>query len=170
MLPKKITGKGSTLIGYATLTSTDTIPITTTPSAIVFNSHEDIDGSVFNSISTNPSRIIFLRDGYYNINYSMEVARVGGTTHDASFWIRLNGTTPIVNSTSRIHLGTPNTNNVITVPFTRYFGKNDYVEIMCHCISNDDYSLINVAGSGTGANAIPNTPSVLVVVEGYDEY
>jgi hypothetical protein len=170
MIPKKIRSKGSTLIGYATLASTNNIPITTTPSTIPFTSHEDIDGSVFNSISTNPSRIVFLKDGYYNINYSMEVKRVSGTQEDAAFWIRLNGTTAITNSTSRIHLGTTNTNNVITVPFTRYFRKNDYVEIMCHCLSNSDYSLINVAGSGTGANEIPNTPSVLVVVEGYDEY
>lgn len=170
MLPtKKSFKKKYALIGYATLTSVLDIPITTTPSPIALTSHEDIFGSVQHSTSVNNSRIIFKTKGFYNITYSMEVSRVGGTTQDAAFWIRLNGTTAIQNSTSRIHLPTNNTNSVITVPFTRYFNKNDYVEVMCHCLSNDDYILSNVEGSGTGALEIPNTPSVLIVVEGYNE-
>jgi len=170
MLPtKKSFKKKYALIGYATLSNVSNIPITTTPSPIPLTSHEDIFGSVYHSPSVDNSRIIFKTKGFYNINYSMEVSRVNGTSQDAAFWIRLNGTTAIQNSTSRIHIPINNTNSVITVPFTRYFDKNDYVEVMCHCLSNNDYMLTNVSGSGSGSLEIPNTPSVLIVVEGFNE-
>ena len=167
MLPNKIQHNQKHLIGYGTFSYNIDVPITTTPSPIPLNNNESIWGSISHDVVTNNSRIYFRKNGFYIITYSHEINRVGGTSLDAVFWVRENGNIALKNSSSRIHIGNPSSHSVLTVPFIKYFKVGDYVECMCQCDGNNDYSLINIAGSGSGETEIPNTPSVIITVEGY---
>lgn len=167
MLPNKIQHNQKHLIGYGTFSNTDNVLLTTTPSPIPLNNNESIWGSVSHDVITNNSRIYFRKNGFYNVIYSHEVTRVGGTSQDAVFWVRENGNISLKNSSSRIHIGNPSSHSVLTVPFIKYFKVGDYIEFMCHCDGNNDYSLVNIEGSGSNSTEIPNTPSVIVTIEGY---
>lgn len=167
MLPNKIQYNQKHLIGYATFSYINNVLISTIPSPIPLNVNESIWGSVSHDVSTNNSRIYFRKNGFYNITYSHEVFRVGGTSLDAVFWVRENGLLALPNSSSRIHIGNPSSHLIVTVPFIKYFKVGDYVECMCQCDGNNDYSLINILGSGSNSTEIPNAPSVIVTVEGY---
>lgn len=167
MLPIKRQYNQKHLIGYGTFSNTNNIPLIITSTPIPLTINESIWGSVFHNVDVNNSRIYFRKNGFYNITYSHEVSRVGGTSQDAVFWVRENGTNALRNSSSRVHIGNPSSHSVITVPFVKYFKVGDYVECMCQCDGNNDYSLVNIVGSGSNSLEIPNTPSVIVTVEGY---
>lgn len=167
MLPIKRQYNQKHLIGYATFSNTNTIGLTSTPSPIPLTVDESIWGCVFHDVNINNTRIYFRKNGFYNVTYSHEITRVGGTSEDAIFWIRENGTIALQNSSSRVQIGNPSSHSVITVPFMKYFKNGDYVECMCYTTNNNDYSLVNILGSGSNSLEIPNTPSVIVTVEGY---
>lgn len=167
MLPNKIQHNQKHLIGYGTFSYTNDVLITSNPSTIPLNVNESIWGSVSHDVLTNNSRIYFRKNGFYNITYSHEVTRVGGTSLDVVFWIRENGNIALKNSSSRVCIGNPSSHSVLTVPFIKYFKVGDYVECMCQCDGNNDYGLINIVGSGSNSTEIPNTPSVIVTVYGF---
>lgn len=169
MLPIKRQYNQKHLIGYGTFSNTiSSIPITTTPSPLALNVNEEIFGGVIShDIITNNSRIYFNRNGIYNITYSHQLSRVGGSSHDAVFYLRQNGNQAIRNSSSRIFIGNPNSHDIITAPFVKSFNSGDYIECMAYCGGNGEYSLLTISGSGTNSTEIPVSPAIILTVEGY---
>ena len=169
MLPNKIQYNQKHLIGYATFSNTiSTIPITTTPSPLALNVNEEMfGGAISHDVITNNSRIYFNKRGIYSITYSHQLSRVGSTTKDAIFYLRQNGNQAIRNSSSRIHIGNPNSHDIVTAPFVKSFNVGDYIECMAYCESNGDYALLTIVGSGSGSTEIPTSPAIIVTVEGY---
>lgn len=169
MLPNKVQHNQKHLIGYGTFSSTvSTIPITTTSSPLSLNVNEEVfGGAISHDIVTNNSRIYFNKRGIYSITYSHQLSRVGGSSHDAVFYLRQNGNQTLRNSASRIFIGNPNSHDIVTAPFVKSFISGDYIECMAYCAGNDEYSLLTISGSGTNSTEIPVSPAIILTVEGY---
>jgi hypothetical protein len=143
-----------------------TVALTTTPTAIAHNTNDTqaAAGGLTHSTSSNTTRFIATAAGIYKFAVQPQATHLTTGTGDCTFWLRLNGTTPVTNSAARYrengNLGT----SVLTIIAPVQMAVNDYIEIMAVASAASEYEISFTAGSGAGATAIPATPSIITTV------
>ncbi len=93
-----------------------------------------------------------------------QVTHLTSGTGDCTFWLRLNGTTPIANSAARFRENGALGSAVLTIIAPVQMAVNDYLEIMGVGSVASEYEITFTAGSGSGATAIPATPSIITTI------
>lgn len=141
-----------------------TVALTTTPAAVPFTSNDTQAGGISHSTTTNTTRFTATVAGIYTFVVQPQTTHLTTGTGDCTVWLRLNGTTPVANSAAKFRengaLGTA----VLTLVAPVTMAVNDYIEVMAVASAASEYELTYTAGSGAGATAIPNTPSILATV------
>lgn len=144
------------------------VSITTTPTAIPFNTNDfDSGGSIDHDTVTNNSRFVVNQSGTYEFIFQPQVTSIGNNTSNVFFWMRKNGTTPIANSCVTFEVNHVGSTNVVVGAIITGLVANDYIELMAQASVNGEYVLDYMAGSGSGATARPATPSCIVSVKGW---
>lgn len=150
------------------LSRTTNLALTTTPTAVGFDTQDKAapTGSMIShSTSTNNTRITASEACTLILALQPQIDHLTTGTGDCTFWIRKNGTTPLANSAARFRengaLGS------IVMPIIAYvdMAANDYVEIMAVASAASEYQITTTGASGTGATAIPATPSMILTVD-----
>ena len=141
-------------IGSFILTTQQTIPVTNTAYAIPFNTT-----SVSNQVAVGSptSRIITSIPGYYNFQFSAQLAKTSGLTATIWLWARVNGV-DIPNASTKIQLeGLTTTDTPAAWNFIAAMNTGDYFEL---CWASDQTTALLAA---TAANAFsPAIPPVLL--------
>lgn len=143
-------------------TTTQTVASTTTAYPITINST-----AYSNTVSiVSSSRITLTIDGYYNIQFSAQLANYDNASQDIDIWFRKNGT-DIANSNSRFGLvprkavGDPS-HIIQTVNIYVSVVAGDYVELVW-CSSNTN-AKIEAYVAGTSPTR-PAVPSIIATVQ-----
>ena len=141
-----------------------TVALTTTVSSIPFLTNDTQSGSISHSTTTNTTRFTALKDGNYIFVVQPQISHLTTGTGNCTFWLRKNGTTPVVNSGIIFQKGALVGTEILVLESVVPLATNDYIEIMCVASANSEHSITFTAGSGTGATAIPNVPSIILTV------
>jgi hypothetical protein len=144
------------------------VSITTTPTAVPFNTNDfDSGGSIDHNTVTNNSRFVVNQAGTYEFIFQPQVKSLGNNTNNVYFWMRKNGTTPIPNSSIAYEVNHSGSTCVVVGAIITGLLSNDYIELMAQATVNSEYVLDYVAGAGSGATARPSTPACIVSVKGW---
>lgn len=142
-------------------TQTQTTSPTDPPKAMTYN-NTDISSpfiSIVNDGLGNPNQITFLNDGVYNIQFSAQIEKTGGTDHQVYIWLRKNGV-DVSNTNTNLTLK-GNANYLVAAwNFFVSVTGGQYVEIMW-------FHTGSVSLKYEAANALipcPATPSVILTV------
>ena len=141
-----------------------TVALTTTPTAIPFAVNDTQFGSVSHSTTTNNTRFTVTKDGDYIVIIQPQISHLTTGTGTCTFWLRKNGTTPIQNSGAIYQNGALAGTDVLVIEAVIPLATNDYIEVMAVASANSEHSITFTAGSGTGATAIPNIPSIIATI------
>lgn len=141
-----------------------TVALTTTPTAVPFTSNDAQAGGISHSTTTNTTRFVAGAAGVYNFVVQPQVSHLTTGTGDSTFWLRLNGTTPVANSAAKYRENGALGSAVMLIVAPITMAAADYIEVMAVASVVSEYELTYTAGSGTGATAIPNTPSIICTV------
>ena len=141
-------------IGSFILTTQQTIPVTNTAYAIPFNT-TSISNQV--AVGSPTSRIITSIPGYYNFQFSAQLAKTSGLTATIWLWARVNGV-DIPNASTKIQLeGLTTTDTPAAWNFIVAMNTGDYFELFW---ASDQTTALLAA---TAANAFsPAIPPVLL--------
>lgn len=98
-------------------------------------------------------------------NYLIELSAITDTdtvNKHIDIWAQKNGAN-IPRSNTKVQLPSANTKTLIVVPFIIDLNTSDSFRLM---MNSDDAGsqLLYVAGSGSGANAVPETPSIIMTI------
>jgi len=98
-------------------------------------------------------------------NYLIEISAITDTdtvNKHIDIWMQKNGVN-VPRSNTKVQLPSANTKTLIVVPFIIDLNTTDSFRLM---MNSDDAGsqLLYVAGSGSGANAVPETPSILLTI------
>lgn len=119
--------------------------------------------TITNNLSGRPTRITFVNEGIYDIQFSAQMVKTGGNnaTH-AHIWLAKNGTDIPYTATQ---VGFPS-NSVYQVPAWNWFveitAPNQYIEIKWEINNNADNELF--VKSQPAAGSIPEIPGLIVTV------
>ena len=151
----------NTIGQYSQLAS---VALTTTPTAVPFTSNDIQAGGISHSTTTNTTRFTATVAGIYTFVVQPQTSHLTTGTGDCTVWLRLNGTTAVSNSAAKFRQNGALGTSVLTLVAPITMAVNDYIEVMAVASANSEYELTYTAGSGSGATAIPNTPSILATV------
>ena len=140
------------------------VALTTTPSAIAHNTNDTQAGGISHSTVTNTTRFTATVAGIYEFAVQPQATHLTTGTGDCTFWLRLNGTTPVTNSAVRFRENGALGTTVLTIIAPIQMAVNDYIEVMGVASVVSEYEISFTAGSGAGATAIPATPSIITTV------
>lgn len=141
-----------------------TVALTTTPSAINHSTNDTEAGGIVHSTTTNTTRFTASIAGIYLFTVQPQVTHLTTGTLDCTFWLRKNGTTPVTNSAAKYRENGALGSSVLTIIVAVQMAAADYIEVMGVAAANSEYELTYTAGSGSGATAIPATPSIITTV------
>jgi len=164
-IPKKIpnpTSFGLTTFGSFSSTETQKALLSNTEYIWSYNTIEIANNIIItNNLSGNPTRITVLEDGIYEIGYSAQLYKDGGTTAIISIWAKQNGiNVPRTNSMTTI-----GNNNSTNIPFcTTFFSMNagDYIEF---AFSSTQLGVEIQAVDTQSSPNRPADPSVIIVAK-----
>ena len=109
------------------LTTQQTIPVTNTAYAVPFTNTLE---SNYVEIGSTTSHIITRVAGYYNFQFSAQLAKTSGSTVNIWIWARLNGL-DVDDSNTKIQLtGSSSAESVAAWNFVFSMQANDYFELM----------------------------------------
>lgn len=138
------------------LTTQQTIPVINTAYAIPFN-NTAISNQV--AIGTTTSHIVTSVDGYYNFQFSAQLAKTSGSAMSAWIWPRVNGV-DIVDSNTKLQLtGSSSSEMVAAWNFVLPMNAGDYFEL--YWASDHVDVILKAAASNAFSPAIP--PVILTV-------
>jgi hypothetical protein len=157
----KITNAANTVGQYS---QGATVALTTTPSAIAHNTNDTQAGGISHSTVTNTTRFTATAAGIYLFTIQPQVSHLTTGVLDCTFWLRLNGTTPVVNSAARYRENGALGSAVLTIIVAVQLAVSDYIEVMGVAAAASEYEISFTAASGAGATAIPATPSIITTV------
>ena len=141
-----------------------TVALTTTPTAIPFGVNDTQFGNINHSISTNTTRFNATVDGDYIFIVQPQISHLTTGTGTCTFWLRKNGTTPISNSGAVYQMGGITGTDVLVITAVIPLLVNDYIEVMMVASANSEHSITYTAGSGSGATAVQNIPSIITTI------
>lgn len=138
-------------------TTTQTNPIANTVNLMQFNSIYDDEETVF-SVSKDTNRIYVAETAVYNIQFSAQLDKTGGSASDVFIWIRVNGVN-IAHSATKVVIDGPNNEIVAAWNWVLTLSQGDYFEIAWQ---SPDTAVILLAAPSSGN--IPEIPSVILTV------
>jgi virulence-associated protein VapD len=132
-----------------------TNPVANTVNLMKFNKTVDY----FNvSIGEINSRIYVSEQAIYNIQFSAQLDKSGGSASAVYIWLRLNGQN-VANTATKVTIDGPNSEIVAAWNFVLPLAENDYVELAWQS-SDTNVFLAEEPASGN----VPEIPSVIVTV------
>ena len=132
------------------LTTQQTIPVINTAYAIPFN-NTSVSNQV--AIGTTTSHIVTSVDGYYNFQFSAQLAKTSGSTMSAWIWPRVNGV-DITNSNTKLQItGSSSSESVAAWNFVLPMNAGDYFELMW--AADDTRAIIKAEAANAFSPAIP---------------
>ena len=136
------------------LTTQQTIPVINTAYAIPFNNTADANQV---AIGTTTSHIVTSVAGYYNFQFSLQLAKTGGSNIGIWVWPRVNGV-DIANSNTKLQLtGSSSSESVAAWNFVLPMNAGDYFELMW--AADDTRAIIKAEAANAFSPAIP--PAIL---------
>jgi hypothetical protein len=158
------TGAGGALGYYGAFydTTTQTIASTTTAYPITINSTDESNGV---TIGSPTSRIVFGYAGTYNIQFSAQLVSTDTSIHNASIWIRKNGTdVPYSNGQIAVteRHGGINGQIIAAWNYVLTLAANDYIQFYWQAESTA--ISIETLPAGTTPTT-PVTPSIIVTAQ-----
>jgi hypothetical protein len=153
-----------TYVEYASFYSTQTqSPAPSDPPTAWTYNNTDISSpsiSIANDGIGNPTRITSALGGVYNIQFSAQLSKTGGTDHKASIWLRKNGT-DIANSNTHITLKANANYVVASWNFFVQLNAGQYAEIMWY----QDGNIQLLYEPADVVVPHPATPSIILTVQ-----
>ena len=132
------------------LTTQQTIPVINTAYAIPFN-NTAISNQV--AIGTTTSHIVTSVAGYYNFQFSLQLAKTGGSNIGIWVWPRVNGV-DIAESNTKLQLtGSSSSESVAAWNFVLPMNAGDYFQLMW--AADDTRAIIKAEAANTFSPAIP---------------
>ena len=142
--------------------TTQTAALANTAYAVKLNTTDLTNGvSVVNDGSGNPTRITLANTGIYNIQFSLQLEKTGGSGNfTVDVWVRKNGV-DIPNTTGKVVLtGSANASPVVAAwNYVLDLAANDYVQLMWSTSNNNSIILAAVA-----TPPHPGIPSAILTV------
>ena len=138
------------------------VALTTTPSAISVSTNDTQAGGISHSTSTNTSRFTATVAGIYLFTVQPQISHLTTGTGTATFWQRLNGTTPITDSAAIFKMGAIAGSGVLNIVVAVPMAVSDYIEVMAVASAASEHEITFTASSGTGATAIPASPAIII--------
>jgi hypothetical protein len=136
------------------LTTQQTILVINTAYAIPFT---DTATSNQVAIGTTTSHIVTSVDGYYNFQFSLQIAKTGGSNIGVWVWPRVNGV-DIADSNTKLQLtGSSSSESVAAWNFVLPMNAGDYFELMW--AADDTRAIIKAEAANAFSPAIP--PAIL---------
>lgn len=138
----------------------DQIPAAATPQAIKLGSPQiEVGVQVVNDLGGNPTRIqVTDAAGAYNLQFSVQLEKTGGTGDYIYFWIKKNGLDEAWSNT-KVEMGNNNDFLVAAWNWVLDMGIGSYVEIWYAC----DLGNIKLSADPTPAYG-PQVPSAIVTM------
>jgi hypothetical protein len=132
------------------LTTQQTIPVINTAYAIPFN-NTAISNQV--AIGTTTSHIVTSVAGYYNFQFSLQLAKTGGSNIGIWVWPRVNGV-DIAESNTKLQLtGSSSSESVAAWNFVLPMNAGDYFQLMW--AADDTRAIIKAEAANAFSPAIP---------------
>ena len=132
------------------LTTQQTIPVINTAYAIPFNNTAEANQV---AIGTTTSHIVTSISGYYNFQFSAQLAKTSGSTMSAWIWPRVNGV-DITNSNTKLQItGSSSSESVAAWNFVLPMNAGDYFELMW--AADDTRAIIKAVAANAFSPAIP---------------
>lgn len=138
-------------------TTTQTNPVASAVNLMKVNSTYDSSETAFN-VTRDTNKIYVAETGVYNIAFSAQLDKTGGSASDVYIWIRVNGIN-IPHSASKIVIDGPNSEIVAAWNWMLTLTAGDYFEIAWQS-ADTNVVLLEQAASGN----IPEIPSVIITV------
>jgi hypothetical protein len=138
-------------------TTTQTNPVASAVNLMKVNSTYDDAETVF-SVTRDTNKIYVAETGVYNIQFSAQLDKTGGSATDVFIWIRVNGTN-VPHSASKVVIDGPNAELVAAWNWMLTLVAGDYFEIAWQ---SADTGVVLLAQAASGN--IPEIPSVIVTV------
>jgi len=136
------------------LTTQQTIPVINTAYAIPFNNTADANQV---AIGTTTSHIVTSVAGYYNFQFSLQLAKTGGSNIGIWVWPRINGV-DIADSNTKLQItGSSSSESVAAWNFVLPMNAGDYFELMW--AADDTRAIIKAEAANAFSPAIP--PAIL---------
>ena len=137
-------------------TTTQVASAVNTPQAVAFN-NVSYEFGVYRGTPT--SRIYFDNPGYYNLEFSLQVAHVGSASgSDVLLWVNYNGS-PYPDSATRVHVKGSGEDIVAAWNLTGKASGGDYVELMWQ---TTDLNTVLLAEPAT--STVPSIPSAIMTL------
>lgn len=132
------------------LTTQQTIPVINTAYAIPFNNTAESNQV---AIGTTTSHIVTSISGYYNFQFSLQLAKTGGSNIGVWVWPRVNGV-DIANSNTKLQItGSSSSESVAAWNFVLPMNAGDYFELMW--AADDTRAIIKAEVANAFSPAIP---------------
>jgi hypothetical protein len=138
-------------------TTTQTNPVASAVNLMKVNSTYDSSETAFN-VTRDTNKIYVAETGVYNIAFSAQLDKTGGSASDVYIWIRVNGIN-VPHSASKIVIDGPNSEIVAAWNWMLTLTAGDYFEIAWQS-ADTNVVLLEQAASGN----IPEIPSVIITV------
>ena len=110
------------------------------------------------SIGAINSRVYVAEEAIYNIQFSAQLDKSGGSASAVYIWLRLNGQN-VANSATKVTIDGPNSEIVAAWNFVLPLAENDYFELAWQS-SDTNVFLAEEPASGN----VPEIPSVIITV------
>ena len=137
-------------------TTTQTNPVANQVNLMSFNSVYD-NGTQY-AVKKDTTRIFITQTGVYNIQFSAQLDKTGGSASDVFIWIRVNGQN-VPYSASKVVIDGPNSEIIAAWNWVLTLAAGDYIEIAWQ---SPDTNVILLAAPASGN--IPEIPSVILTV------
>jgi hypothetical protein len=132
-----------------------TNPVSNAVNLMTYNQTVDF----FNvSIGAINSRVYVAEEAIYNIQFSAQLDKSGGSASAVYIWLRLNGQN-VANSATKVTIDGPNSEIVAAWNFVLPLAENDYFELAWQS-SDTNVFLAEEPASGN----VPEIPSVILTV------
>ena len=139
-------------------TTTQTNPVADAINLMKVNSVYDRNAGTQYAIKKDTTRVYVTQSGIYNIAFSAQLDKTGGSASAVYIWIRINGTS-VPYSATKVVIDGPNNEIVAAWNWVLTLAANDYIELAWQS-SDTNVILAAVAASGN----IPEIPSVILTV------
>jgi uncharacterized protein (DUF736 family) len=139
-------------------TTTQTNPVANAVNLMQVNSvYDSADGTQY-AIKKDTTKIYVTQTGVYNIQFSAQLDKTGGSASAVYIWIRVNGQN-VAHSATKVVIDGPNSEIVAAWNWVLTLAANDYIELAWE---SPDTNVVLAAVAATGN--IPEIPSVIVTV------
>jgi len=139
-------------------TTTQTNPVANAVNLMKVNSvYDSADGTQY-AIRKDTTKIYVTQTGVYNIQFSAQLDKTGGSASAVYIWIRINGQN-VAHSATKVVIDGPNSEIVAAWNWVLTLAANDYIELAWE---SPDTNVILAAVAATGN--IPEIPSVIITV------